>query len=224
MVRFCLICLISTLYLGTPCMAAEEATDPPVQEETAAECTLLPGAVSPDFLGFGSTPEDVQRIMGKPRRISSLPDGREQWLYGLSTITLEAGHMVGWCPFDVPIPVDLGRPQKPEPVLPGADAAGIVRARGTPRTVADFGEWQIWFYQGTEGYTLYRGVLDHAGVNLTIPPPAPAGKPGVWTGPQQATYPSVSTNTSGIGDVHVRSYFRKDGTFVRSHYRSRRRQ
>jgi hypothetical protein len=54
----------------------------------------------------------------------------------------------------------------------------------------------------------------------TPPPPvsySPAATPSLSTPAVGRSY----TRSRGTGPVYVRSYYRKDGSYVRSHYRSR---
>ncbi|MBN1459539.1 MAG: hypothetical protein JXA57_08375 [Armatimonadetes bacterium] len=215
----CLFLLTSAAWGAEPVLLG-------VEEPTGAAVSLLPGPVSPEFLGFGSTREDVLRLMGEPTRVAVTSAEREQWFYGLSRVTLDDGRLVGWCPLNTPIPTNVGRADARGVVAPGAEAAAIVQARGTPRAVADFDEWQVWFYEGIDGYVLHRGVLDHHGINLTFTPrPSPAEpRIATWSYASGPSGGSPSSMAGSSGPVHVRSYFRKDGTFVRSHSRSRPRR
>lgn len=120
----------------------------------AAKKTALPGPADKQSLGFGSTREDVIRLMGKPIRIAKV-EKREVWFYDLSTITLAGGQkVVAWSTYNRPLPVNIGA-AKPDAarIALGSSAAALVAAFGTPTTVAMQEQYQVWFF-GTRSYAV----------------------------------------------------------------------
>jgi outer membrane protein assembly factor BamE (lipoprotein component of BamABCDE complex) len=121
----------------------------------AAKKAALPGPVNKQSLGFGSTREDVIRLMGKPTRIAKV-EKREIWFYDLSTITLAKGQkVVAWSTYNRPLPMNIGaaKPNAPRITL-GSSVTALVAAFGTPNTVAMQGEQQVWFF-GTRRYAVH---------------------------------------------------------------------
>lgn len=178
-------CVLAVLAVGwclipSPVLA-QDATMPDASPLTLAPSALgqplplagpaLPGPVDGLSLGFGSSAQDVERILGKPTRVVSVTGG-ENWFYGLSNVTIFAGRVVGWCTFERPLPMNIGtaRPGAPK-VTVGLSVADVVAAEGTPKTVADFGESQIWFYAKC-GYTLQGGKVIRLGY-ASSPPASP---------------------------------------------------
>ena len=139
-----------------------------------------PRAVDDTCLGFGSTPADVTRLLGRPTRVVKSRRGA-MWFYDLSSVTLVDGKLAGWSKYNRPLPMNVGA------AVPGAPAAAIgvsivkdlVAAYGTPDSVVLSGEYQVWFY-GARSYTLRRGKL----VPNAIPAPTkqPAAEPSAARG------------------------------------------
>ena len=138
-----------------------------------------PGAVDENSLGFGSTREDVLRLMGKPTRVARVAK-REIWFYGLSTISLAYGKkVVAWSKYDRPLPVNIGSPKTDAPPIhTGASMEAVVAALGTPDTVAVQGQYQVWFF-GTQTYAISNGKVVPAQIGTgeaAIPKTAPVTK------------------------------------------------
>ena len=152
----------------------------------------------------GSTAAQVTAVMGTPQSMSSLGFGRSWWYYGLSTVELDDGIVTGWANH------------------------GDLNGKTT---------WQS-VYKGSEESLSYTSVSQYA-TTLTVPKTQITA---IWKLPRvervQSTvrlangssYPFVAENGSYYGQisqltgrpktVFVHSYYRSDGTYVRSHYRS----
>ncbi len=119
-----------------------------------AKKAKLPGPVDKQSLGFGSTREDVVRLMGKPTRVAKVAK-REIWFYDLSTVTLAKGErVVAWSTYNRPVPVNIGAAKSDAPsITVGSSAAALVAAFGTPTTVAMQDQHQVWYF-GTRSYAV----------------------------------------------------------------------
>jgi outer membrane protein assembly factor BamE (lipoprotein component of BamABCDE complex) len=149
----------------------------------AAKKASLPGATNKQSLGFGSTREDVIRLMGKPTRVAKV-EQREIWFYDLSTITLGKGEkVVAWSTYNRPLPVNVGaaKPDAPR-ITVGSSAAALVAAFGTPTTVAMQNQQQVWFF-GTRSYAVRDGKVvpqQVAGQSNVIRSSAASHQPKCW--------------------------------------------
>lgn len=152
----------------------------------------------------GSTAAQVTAAMGTPQSMSSLGFGSSWWYYGLSTVELQDEIVTGWANH------------------------GDLNGRTTSQSV----------YKSSEESISYAAVSQYA-TTLTI---AKTQTTAIWRLPRiervQSTvrltsgssYPFVAENGSYYGQtsqltgrpktVFVHSYYRSDGTYVRSHYRS----
>jgi hypothetical protein len=118
-----------------------------------------PRAVDDTCLGFGSTPADVARLLGRPTRVVKSKRGAT-WFYDLSSVTLVDGKLAGWTKYDHPLPMNIGAavPGAPKVVIGISVVKDLVAAGGTPDSVVVSGQYQVWFY-GTTSYTLRYGKL-----------------------------------------------------------------
>ena len=106
---------------------------------------------------------------------------------------------------------------------------------GTPTSLYDFGYGQTWYY-GSSRVSFKNGAVsgwDNVARNLRVvyPGAAPAyaqPNPGptrtLHTGSAIAENGSYHGEPNKVGipkTVRVRGYYRKDGTYVQGHYRSR---
>lgn len=99
---------------------------------------------------------------------------------------------MGWCQFNRPLLVNIGKakPESPKVAI-GHTAQQVVEAHGTPKTIATFGEVQVWFYDGC-AYTLRSGKVTRLGYEVYVSdaPPAVAARdlPKVWAGDLWTAY------------------------------------
>jgi len=182
-------------------------------------------------LGFGSTAAEMRKVAGQPDSVQSAGD-RETWSYGLSRVTLRGNRVVEWVTADKPLGMNIGSP------LPNAGLVGlgstsqqVVDALGTPDAVCTAGSTQAWYY-GLSHVVLSDGkVAWWCQVDRDLRTGGSRGLPTITTLARPLpTAPAVAKNGSYYGQisdatgrpktVHVDGYYRKDGTYVRGHYRS----
>jgi len=169
----------------------QSQTAAPPDPKAAPPAVSLPGPVDEKSLGFGSTAADVEKLLGKPKRVAPGADG-ETWFYGLSSISFVKGRVVGWCQFNRPLPVNIGqaKPESPKVAI-GHTAQQVVEAHGTPKTAATFGEVQVWFYDGC-AYTLRSGKVTRLGYEVHVldahSATAARDLPKVWAGDLWTAY------------------------------------
>jgi len=201
-------CVLAVLAVGG-CLIplpvlAQDATMPKASHLTPGPSALgqplplvgpaLPGPVDGLSLGFGSSAQDVERILGKPTRVVCVTGG-EKWFYGLSNVTLINKQMAGWCVYDRPLKVNIGLPKPGSgEVQVGWTAAQVVGTRGTPTTVASFGNFSVWYY-GPKALTLESGRVTQKGIQpggtSQLPPTG-----WVTTAPQNPAAASPSSTPS----------------------------
>jgi hypothetical protein len=210
-----------TLLLVVGILAGRMIPDAP-PTEAQSQCTR--------WLAIGSTRQEVYEVLGPPRRVDDY-GVLEVWGYGQwSTITFRNGVVVGWNQSDVDL--RLGAGPNGSFVADGERNAAAV-ARYIYRGVS---------YPTQVEQDIYSVMVVRVDSSRTRPV-APVVRPEqvarVWPVgipdyirrfEYRPTYPACAENGSCYGDispltgrpktVYVHGYFRRDGTYVRSHYRS----
>jgi len=96
------------------------------------------------------------------------------------------------------------------PIPVGAGAADVTHLVGPPVSTSLEGEWEIWSYTGGSRVVFKQGrVVEPSAIGVPL------------TAENGSTYGETSPATGRPKTVYVHGYFRKDGTYVRSHYRSK---
>jgi hypothetical protein len=152
--------------------------------------------VSPAHFTMGSTPSEVAAVMGTPTTVWDFTT-KQIWHYDFSTVTFKNGAVSEWSNISRNLRV----------VYPGAPPAN---AQPNPSQTPAVYTQPAVAPNGTS-YSQYAQ-------------PNPSQTPTLHTGPAVAENGSYygQPNKSGVPKtVPVRGYYRKDGTYVRGHYRSR---
>src|SRR5262245_24032752 len=105
------------------------------------------------------------------------------------------------------------------PVAIGATPNDVVLAIGEPTSRISDGVRETWKYPSS------AEILFHEGHVIRVTPPAAGVLPSQESHVQPTAengsyYGEISPTTGRPKTVHVRGYYRNDGTYVRSHYRS----
>ena len=159
----------------------------------AAPVSLPP--ITPAQFTIGSTKSEVATVMGTPTQLHNFGSA-EIWSYGLSSITFRDGAVSEWDNFG-----------NLRVVYPGAAPAFAPPTRNQTRVL----------------YT-QPAVAGNASFHSQITQLNASPATTLNTGPGVAENGSYFGQPNKVGipkTVPVRGYWRKDGTYVRGHYRSR---
>jgi outer membrane protein assembly factor BamE (lipoprotein component of BamABCDE complex) len=190
--------------------------------------------------GIGTPKNVVLQIMGRPTDIIRSPYlNEETWYYGISSVTFKYGKVYEYWNFGN-LKVWLGSIKKDAPSIKiGATKNSVLNAMGTPTAVSVFESLneETWYY-GISSITFQDNKVyeyDNFGNNLKVY--AKTWTKSVSTINKSSTksneisFPFFAENGSYYGQiseitgrpktVYVRGYYRKDGTYVRSYYRSK---
>ena len=152
----------------------------------------------------GSTASQVTAAMGTPQSMSSLGFGSSWWYYGLSTVELQNGIVTGWANHG-----DLNGKTMSQNVFKGAEETisyTVVSQYATTLTIPKTQTTAIWKLPRVER------------VQSTV---STAGGPSFpFVAENASYYGQISQLTGRPKTVFVHNYYRSDGTYVRSHYRS----
>jgi len=186
--------------------------------ELNVDRTKQGGLVIPP-LRLGMTKEEVRAARGDPSAWSD-----NYWYYDKVRLDFAEGRLAAVDNPSKPLPRVNAAPNVS--IRPGMTKNEVEALQGTPTARSG----SQWYYDTTR--------LDFDGQRLTriegtLPTPAP--RAGGYTGNSSGYYkPPVAENgdvrgwdNDGDGrtePVHVRGYYRRDGTYVRGHYRARPRR
>jgi len=190
---------------------------------------------SDDFIQLGDTKKKVLKILGALTRVSKyLSSYEERWTYGFSSITFKNGRVYEYSGAKhlkiklLPKKLINGNEKKPISADFGSNPDEVLYVLGTPDRISRYPSLneEIWTY-GFSSITFKNGrVID-------------TSKLSDYTKYKikdysKNLYPHVAENGSYYGEiskltgrpktVYVRGYFRKNGTYVSSHYRSKPRR
>ncbi len=192
----------------------------------------------------GATQDEVVAAMGAPTRTTVFHALTEEtWNYRDSTVDFRNGRVVGWDNAGN-LRVSVGQAKtNAAPFAQGSNREDVIAAMGTPTRITGYPTLneETWHYRySTVGFKNGQ-VVEWAGfgTQTSVTSPRRIVDLATGVGVLEKSAPSlfrandatlgVAENGSYYGQpnavgvpktVHVNGYFRKDGTYVRGHYRS----
>jgi outer membrane protein assembly factor BamE (lipoprotein component of BamABCDE complex) len=152
----------------------------------------------------GSTTDQVAAALGTPQSVATFGFGSSWWYYGLSTIEIEGGVVEGWTNHG-----ELTGKTGPQTVFKGIEETLSYASESQSATALSIPKTQT-----TAIWQLPRTERIQSTVKLT------SGSSFPFVAENGSYYGQVSQLTGRPKTVFVHSYYRSDGTYVRSHYRS----
>ena len=152
----------------------------------------------------GSTASQVTAAMGTPQSMASFGFGSSWWYYGLSTVELENGLVTGWANHG-----DLTGKTTSQSVFKGVEETipyTSVSQYATALIIPKAQTTAIWGLPRTERV--------QSTVRLS------SGRSFPFVAENGSYYGQISQQTGRPKTVFVHSYYRSDGAYVRSYYRS----
>ena len=178
-----------------------------------------------DFINLGDTKKDVLEVLGAPTDVSKYPAlEKEVWSYGFSSITFKNGRVDEYS----------GGQNLKISINPNGKYLNIDESNKGPSESYSYNGKQYLIEEEEN----YYGVTVRSTSSLLPTEISPDqisnyrnykvadyyGNYHPFIAENGSYYGQISEYTSRPKTVYVRSYFRRDGTYVRSHFRSRPRR
>jgi hypothetical protein len=169
---------------------------------------------------IGSNKSDVARANGTPWRIEK-NSFSETWHYNRSEIEFKNDLVYSWNDFDNILNISLGDqiPNSPEIIL-YSTKRDVINYYGTPNRITNFSSNETWNYGAltidfSNGVVV--GIKDYSNNYQVISNSTFIGPGSAENGDLRG----VDNDGDGrIETVFVKGYYKKNGTYVRSHYRA----
>ena len=203
---------------------------------TFAVLLLILSSVVGSNFSLGSTLENVYFVMGSPTKIHVREYSNEvEWDYAYSSVTFKNGKVYEYSNISNNLKVILGYPCTGDSYFSlGSNFSEVYSAMGTPKSVTireycnevewDYAYSSITFKQGkVSECSNISGNLKTDSTLIKARKTSPKKRQqssGNITAENGSYYGERSSITGRSKTVYVNGYFRKDGTYVRGHYRS----
>ncbi|MFH2050523.1 MAG: hypothetical protein ABIJ12_13890 [bacterium] len=168
---------------------------------------------SNETISDNSTKEIVLEILGKPDIKAKFKVGYERWAYGSSIITFNnTGNVIAWKQVDRDLKIkDGNRERRLTPEVSKLLNVGNSNQQMQKPSSRDGNMW--WCTKKDQGQYSYSPSSSYNIKNTNNYSGSSVSENGSY-------YGQISKKTGRAKTVHVNSYTRKDGTRVKSHYRS----